>query len=490
MILLLTQIWGFLLIAWLIGMIMGGLFMQLKRSVRLTEVEQHLRDSRERGIASEKELGDLRAKLGELEGIPEAERRSRIAAREELIGRIAKLETDLSLARNMERQAREEAEEQRRQARSLSAQLTEERNKPAPVLELTPALADTSAWDEEIAALKSKASEAERLAETKTSEAASLKSKLVELEGRVARSLDGARDAEAFRSRVLELEAQIRQEQNASAERFTALSAKNAELEAKLKDRDSAIRGPLLDVAELAGLRRDAEQMVVWKTKANDLEMRLSSFTDAREEATELRQRVSRLETELAAAARDNSAIQEYKTKITDLETRLSADQSRAASELLRLKDELRSARTEADIASAKLAESETRLEPMRNAAVETETLKAKLASAELKIDALERETGDTATLKARNAELEARLRELDLTAKSAGHAAAEANSLKARITDLERRLVDAHRAQDEAAILRAQVAEMDGRLGQALRQAAEAETLRAKLAALETKPV
>jgi chromosome segregation ATPase len=485
MILLLTQMFGFMLIAWLIGMIMGGLFTRLRRSIQLKEVEQHLRDSREKNVALEVELGELRSKVGELEGIPEAERRSRIAAREELISRIAKLETDISMARNSERQAREDADEVRQQARTLSAQLTEERNKPAPVLELTPALADTSQLEAEVANYRSKADDAQRLADSKANEAASLKSKLVELEGRVARALEGARDAEAFKSRVLELEAQLRQEQNASAERFSALTARNLEMEAKLKEQDTAVRAPLLDMAELTGLRRDAEQMMVWKAKAGDLEMRLAGLNDTREEAQELRQRVARLETELAAAARDSSASQDLRAKIADLETRLSAQQSQHSSEQLRLKDELRVARNDADIAQSRLAQSESLIEPLRAAGAEAETLRSKLSAAEARLSGME----DPKPLKTRIAELEARERELEQAARSHVQAGAEIAPLRTRIADLERRLVDAQRAQDEAAILRAQVAEMDGRLGQALRQAAEADTLRARLAALETKP-
>jgi chromosome segregation ATPase len=488
MILLLTQIWGFLLIAWLLGMIMGGLFMRLKRSIRLNEVEKHLRDSRQESLTSEKSLAELRARVGELEGIPDAERHTRIAAREELIARIAKLETDLTFARNGERTARDEAEDLRKQTRNLSTQLAEERNKPAPVLELTPAQADTTALEEEIAAHKSRADDAQRLAETKSSEAASLKSKLVELEGRVARAFEGARDAEAFKTRVLELEAQLRQEQDASAERFSALAAKNAGLETKLKEQDSVTRNNLLEVAELTNLRRDAEQMIVWKTKATDLETRLAEYSDSRDEAVELRQRVARLETELAAAARDNGAAQELKAKAADLETRLAAEQSRFSSETLRIRDELRTARNDADIAAAKLSEAEGRLKPLQAAAEETSLLRANLSTAEARLRSLESEREDTAPLKARIAELEARTRDLDQAAKSGAQAAAEAAPLRARVTELERRLIDAQRAQDEAAILRAQVAEMDGRLGQALRLTTDAEALRARLAALEGK--
>jgi chromosome segregation ATPase len=480
MILLLTQIWGFLLIAWLIGMIVGGILMQLKRSVRLKEVEEHLRDSRNRAIVQEKELADLHAKVGDLEGIPEAERRSRAAAREELITRIAKLETDLTVAKNAERQLREEGEELRRQTKSLSSQLAEERNKPAPVLELTPAAADTSDLEAELAGHKTRADEAQRLAEAKSAEAAGLKSKLGDLETRVARALEGARDAEAFKSRVLELEAQIRQEQNASSERFSALTARNADLERRLKDQDSALKGPLLDVAELASLRRDAEQMIVWKTKAADLERRIGETTDAREEAGELRQRVARLESELAAAARNAESLQPLKDKAADLETQLAAERSRASSDILKLKDELRTAKTESEIATARLSDFEARLEPVKLAAAESDALRAKLNAAEARASALERGGEEAAALRGRVAELEARVRELDYAAKSG----AEVGPLRARIADLERRLVEAQRAQDEAAILRAQVAEMDGRLGQALR---DADSLRAKLA--EVKP-
>lgn len=489
MILLLTQIWGFLLIAWLLGMIVGGLMMWPRRSMRLKEVETDLRTARDRSVILDKEVLDLRTKVGELEGIPEAERRSRVAAREELIARIARLETDVSVARNSELQAKDENESLRRENRNLSTQLNDERNKPAPVLELTPAQADTSAYDEEIATLKARTDEAHRLADTKASEAAALKSKLVELEGRVARALEGARDADAFKTRVLELEAQLRQEQTSASERFSALSAKNADLEAKLREQQNAARMPVLEVSELAGLRRDAEQMIVWKTRAGDLEQKLAALGDARDEAGELRQRVSRLESELAASMRDTGSIQDLRARSADLETRLAAEQSRAASELLKVKDELNSVRTEADILAARLADSDAKLEPSRAALAENNTLRARLSETEARLAAAERGVEDPAPLRARIAELEARMRELDQAAKAAAQAGAETGPLRARIADLERRLVDAQRAQDEAAILRAQVAEMDGRLGQALRQAADADALRARLAALEVKP-
>lgn len=489
MILLLTQIWGFLLIAWLLGMIVGGLMMWPRRSIRLKEVETDLRTARDRSVALDKEVTELRAKVGELEGIPEAERRSRVAAREELIARIARLETDVSVARNSELQAKDENETLRRENRNLSVQLNDERNKPAPVLELTPAQADTSAFDEEIATHKARADEAQRLAETKAAEAGALKSKLVDLEGRVARALEGARDADVFKNRVLELEAQLRQEQMSASDRFSALSAKNADLEARLREQQNSARMPVLEVSELAGLRRDAEQMLVWKAKAGDLEQRLLALGDAREEASELRQRVSRLESELAASTRETGSIQDLRARAADLETRLSAEQSRAAGDLLKVKDDLNSARTEGEILAARLADAEAKLEPFRAAASESASLRTRLAETEARLASVERGYEDPAPLKARIVELEARARELDLAAKSAAQTSAETGPLRARIADLERRLVDAQRAQDEAAILRAQVAEMDGRLGQALRQAADAEALRARLAALEAKP-
>lgn len=491
MILLLTQIWGFLLIAGLIGFIAGGILMWPRRSARIKLVEQDLRNSRERGIGFEKEVTELRHKLGELEGVPEAERRSRIAVREELIARIAKLETDVSVARTAERQTKDEADELRRQLRSLSAQLQDERNKPTPVLELTPAPIDMTEHNQALDALKAKLDDATRVSEAKAGEAASLKSKLVDLEGRVARALEGARDAEVFKTRVFELEAQLRQDANSSSERFSALTARNLELEAKLKERDA---GP--NLAEMTALRRDAEQMVQFRAKASDLELKLTSAErraadgeDARLQANDLRDRVKRLEAELAAAARDSGSLQSLQAKIADLETQLSAEQSRASADALRQKEELRAAKSDADRLLLRLADAEAKLEPLKAQAADVTSMRVRLADAEQRLADSGKGAEDASLLRAKITELEARNRDLDFAAKSAAQSGAESSSLRTRIAELERSLGDAQRAKDEAAILRAQLTEMDGRLGTALRAAAEAETLKVRVAALEGKP-
>ena len=67
---LIAQTWIFLAIAWLIGIVVGFALLRDQKSQRHREVEEELRDSRNRTISLEKELDEFRIRVAELEGLP------------------------------------------------------------------------------------------------------------------------------------------------------------------------------------------------------------------------------------------------------------------------------------------------------------------------------------------------------------------------------------------------------------------------------------
>jgi DNA repair exonuclease SbcCD ATPase subunit len=537
MILLLTHIWGWLLIAWLLGMIIGGILMWPRRSMRLKEVEQDLRVSREHGIELDKEVKELRHKLGELEGVPEAERRARIASRDELVKRITSLEATVSAARSDERRAKDEADELRREVRNLSSQLTEERNKPAPVLELTPAFAATAGQDDAIAALQARLDDALFTADQRTHESAGLKTKLFELEGQVARALDGARETEAFRNRVLELEAQLRQEAQGSSDRYVALSARNQELEAKLKEREAIPAAPLIDSGEIAALRRDAAQLPGLQARTSELEGLLAQAQGAQATVAALQQQVARLQSDAANAGADRQTLEGLQQQVAALQGQLGTERAHAQVEAEQLRHQTQAAQADAQGWTARATQAEAELGPLRAAAAEVAALQARIATQEADIDYLRsgaaeaeglrvrlsaaenelttlRQSTDPAVLNARIAETEARLHEAQaglgglhatiaerdhlrtLLAEAEARAASQsvdpeslrlaqvrAAELEARVNDLTAQSHAAAQASADVAPLRARVADLERRLGEAQRSQDEAAILRAQVA-------
>jgi len=88
MVYLIAQTWLFLILAMLVGTLMGIAMMWTRKTERHLEVEAELRDVRNRGFTLEKDLGEAHERIGELEGLSPGERVARIGARENMMTQI------------------------------------------------------------------------------------------------------------------------------------------------------------------------------------------------------------------------------------------------------------------------------------------------------------------------------------------------------------------------------------------------------------------
>ncbi|MCE9521432.1 MAG: hypothetical protein K8S25_03250, partial [Alphaproteobacteria bacterium] len=196
---LIAQTWLFLGIAWLIGIAVGFGLSRDQKSIRHRDTEEQLRDARNRQIAMEKEVEEFRGRVTELEGLPEGVRASRVAAREEMVSRIAKLERDVEIARGNEKRLGDEAERLRSDVDGFRTRYLEARAK----------------WDEYQAKAEALASQpaALTLGEANVVPDDSMRQRVMELEGLLTETVRvrerAADQAKTLAARVADLEGQL-----------------------------------------------------------------------------------------------------------------------------------------------------------------------------------------------------------------------------------------------------------------------------------------
>jgi len=454
---LIAQTWLFLGIAWLVGIVVGFALARDQKSQRHREVEEELRDARNRAITLEKDTEDFRSRVSELEGLPEGVRASRVAARDEMVNRIATLERELESARTNEKRYGEEAERLRNDVDGFRTRYLEARAK----------------WDEYQAKAEGLASAPQPLAlgEAQVIQDDSMRQRVIELEGLLAdaaRVRERASDqARTLAARVNELEAQAANAARGSdrngertGEQSKILQARIAELEGRLATGINAARESDALKSRIADLQ----------DKLGEAEVALRKAFNAPKLDEPLRARIGELEAQLAAVRTAPAGSSEGVTlksvaETTGLRTRLAEVEGKLADAQRQTGD--------APALRARLADVEQALEKARVQAGEAQSLRAQIASLESRLAAAEERGGaahggeDVALLKARLADVEARLM-------SSSSTSMEFESLRSRVMTLEALLHEAAKSRDEAAILRSKVAELDGRLGQAMKAVAE----------------
>ncbi len=413
---LIAQTWLFLLIAWLIGMAVGFGLSRDQKSQRLRDTEEQMRDVRNRSIDMEKELEDFRIRVSEMEGLPQGVRASRVAAREEMVARIATLERDLEATRAAEKRLGDEAERLRNDVDGFRTRYLEARAK----------------WDEYQAKAEALAAAPAplNLAEAQVVPDDSVRQRVVELERMLASAKGNGRvdeQTKALKERVATLETQL-----ASAGTTTGEDRQNKLLRARVAELEGRLASGFNAARETDALKSRAADL---QDKLGEAEIALrKAISTPKSDGEPQRARIGELEAQLAAARAGGAAPSEAAT----------ADARRNEDELRRLR--------------ARTAELERSLERARAQAA---TLENKLASAESSGGSGE----DVSLLKARLADVEARLM-------TSSGASMEFESLRSRVMSLEALLHEAAKSRDEAAILRSKVAELDGRLGQAMKAA------------------
>ena len=517
---LIAQTWLFLGIAWLIGIFVGFGLARDQKSQRQRDTEELLRDSRNRAIEVEKDMENFRARVAELEGLPQGARASRVAAREEMVAQIAALERELNAARVAEKRVNEDAERLRGDVDGFRTRYLEARAKwdeyqakaealaeaPMPLtLGEAHVIHDDDGMRQRVIELEGMLAETTRLRERAADQAKMLAARVGDLEAQLANAAKGngraAEATNALKQRIAELEAQLLVAHVESGDEQTkALTARIGELETQIA---SAGKGDA----------RSAEQNTILRARIGELETRLAAGINAARENDALRSRVGDLQDKLGeaeialsravgAAKPDAAPLQ---ARIGELEAALAAARAAAANESAGMKTvaENTALRSRLAESEAKLGEAQRRLaevdgkgssllatnneelrrlqtrtlelekalERARAQANEAQKLRAQVATLETRLADADADRGasgeDVSLLKARLADVEARLMV------SSG-ASMEFESLRNRVMTLESLLHEAAKSRDEAAILRSKVAELDGRLGQAMKAVAE----------------
>jgi chromosome segregation ATPase len=297
---------------------------------------------------------------------------------------------------------------------------------------------------QQIQQLTARLTDAERLASSagqqseKTGEAArQMQARIAELEARLASGFASARESDALRSRVLDLQDKLAEAEVALTKSLGLLKQETDPLKARIAELETKL-------AHAAATNTQGDTIAVLQS-ADNVELR-AKLADAEARAS----RADMLAKEL-----DQLRLQ-AKEAAPPVLTLVEADPQ------------------EERVLRARVAELELDLEQAHRQAAEATSLKAQVGNLEARLnEALQQArkpepTEDVGLLKARLADVEARL--------MAQHqSSAEVSNLHNRVAALEAMLHEAAKSRDEAAVLRAKVAELDGRLGAAMKAAAEA---------------
>ena len=364
---LFVQTWLFLGIAWLVGIVIGFTLARDQKAQRHKEVEAELLDARDRAITRDKEVDEFRLRVAELEGLPEGARASRVAARDEMIARMTQLERDLDTAKTNEKRLGDESERLRGEVDGFRTRYLEARAKwdeyqtkaealasappmAAPldlggatmmpddtmrerVMELEGQLAETMrVRDKAMEQIKTltgrvREFEAQPAAMATGGDSKVLQARIAELEGRLASGFSSARETDALKSRVSDLQDKLSEAEVALSRAVNStkaagaepLKARISELEAQLAEARSAT-----SVVELGSPKADAESARL-RSRLSDVESKLAEAQRQAGEAQNLRSRLADLEQALDKAKRQANEAQTLRAQIASLEARLAA---------------------------------------------------------------------------------------------------------------------------------------------------------------------
>ena len=303
---------------------------------------------------------------------------------------------------------------------------------------------------QQIQQLTSRLADAERLAANagqqseKTSDTArQMQARIAELEGRLAAGFASARESDAMRSRVLDLQDKLSEAEVALSKSLNRLKQETDPLKVQISELETRL-------AHAAATNTQGDTIAVLQSADNvelraklaDAEVRAAKADVLAVEVEQLTQRLSQAPTSAllpvpatVVPSVDPEEARVLRTRITELELDLEHTQRQAA--------EAQSLRTQVTNLEARLSEA-------------------------LQLARKPEPREDVSLLKARLADVEARLM-------AQNQSSAEVNNLHNRVAALEAMLHEAAKSRDEAAVLRAKVAELDGRLGLAMKAAAEA---------------
>jgi len=331
---------------------------------------------------------------------------------------------------------------------------------------------------QQIESLTARVAEAEALASANKKERdASMaamnlsRARIAELEGRLASGFAAARETDALRSRILDLQDKLSAADVAlsrSLERMRQetdpLRARIAELESRLA---AAASGPSPGEP---GAPEPSPEIEMLRAKLDAAEARALRADALAGEVEALNQRLLAVPLTLDAPIPDPVEVQELRARIIELEASLERAVQRPVEPVVQESPELLARVSDLEGAIERLTREAAAAETLRR---EVASLEAQLAEAAAQAQA-QRTNPEVDQLKARLSDVEERLA-------SQVQAVADAGALRQRVHVLEAMLSEAAKSRDEAAILRSKLAELDGRLGQTMKALAEARARQAQ---------
>ncbi len=498
---LIAQTALFLAIACLIGIVIGHFLVRDQKSERQAQLESEAHDARNRSIAIEKEIEEYKARLAELEGLPEGARASRVAAREEVAARMTQLERELAVAQTAEKRLSEESARLKVEVDTFRSRYLEARAK----------------WDEYKAKAEALAATPQpmTLGVSQIVPDESMRKRVVELEGLLLEAgRERERAAEQSRSltaRTRELERQVAsagQGNERSLDFTKSLQARISDLESSLanaaRERDGAAQQSQIATArareleqQIAQFGKGSEQSLLlsssMQTRISELETHLANAARERDSATQQAQsltaRLGEIERQLVSAGqgseRNADAARTMQARVTELEARLASGFSAARdtdglrSRVSDLQDKL----GEAEVALSKsITMTRQVTEPLRQRIAELESRLAAVVAVPA--------AAGTDTLTVLRVEEDGRLRaqlaDAEAKADAAERSAADAAALRQRVLELETQRPSA--SDDETRRLAARNEELEQSLDKARRQAGETQSLRTQIVSLETR--
>jgi len=299
---------------------------------------------------------------------------------------------------------------------------------------------------QQISQLTSRLADAERLATTagqqseKTSDTArQMQARIAELEGRLAAGFASARESDALKNRVLDLQDKLSEAEVALSKSLNRLKQETDPLKTRITELETRL-------AHAAATNTQGDTIAVLQSADNvELRAKLANAEERAAKAEVLALEVEQLTQRLA---------QSPTSTLTPMMSSVDPEEAR--------------------VLRTRVTELELDLEHTQRQAAEAQSLKAQVTNLEARLsEALQHArkpepSEDVSLLKARLADVEARLM-------SQNQSSAEVSHLHNRVAALEAMLHEAAKSRDEAAVLRAKVAELDGRLGVAMKAAAEA---------------
>jgi chromosome segregation ATPase len=326
------------------------------------------------------------------------------------------------------------------------------------------ALNDITILSERVADAEARAAAVQREREASVTALNLSKARIGELEARLASGFAAARETDALRSRILDLQDKLSAADVALSKSLERLRQETDPLRARIVELENRL-------AHAAATNTQGDTIAVLQS-ADNVELRAKlEAAEARAlradvlaaEVEALNKRLMDMPLTLNTPVADPAEVKGLMARIRELETVLERVVERPVEPVTQQSPELVS----------RVRELESALERMTREAAATEELRGEVAALEARLaDAVAQARpaapdSETEMLKSRLADVEARLL-------SQSQAVAETGTLRHRVQQLEAMLHEAAKSRDEAAVLRAKLAELDGRLGQTMKALAE----------------